>query len=223
MRQGLQTNIDARAVQTHQSNGHMNLQTHGSMVRAYRPKGILGLPADINHVHSLPAPPATPFVTVPSPLLDPLCHATLNTGIPFLSPLPVNLTLTLTQDFPSCTSTEGKCLVSKQAVFPTPRAVRLLCRTLHEQQPVRTCEQEPWLPVLSDGMLEVSWHSWSISHVWMWRVAALSSRKGFGEDNMLTYAQCKAVHNAAAFTCSSLPVQMTLRVTCRSAIIPGQS
>eukprot|EP00955_Chlamydomonas_euryale_P033842 349640-Chlamydomonas_euryale.AAC.3 len=35
-----------------------------------------------------------PFVTVPCPLLDPLCHATLNTGIPFVGPLPVTLTLT---------------------------------------------------------------------------------------------------------------------------------
>eukprot|EP00955_Chlamydomonas_euryale_P007579 80333-Chlamydomonas_euryale.AAC.1 len=33
------------------------------------------------------------FVTAPSPLLDPLCLAALNTGIPFLGPLPVTLTL----------------------------------------------------------------------------------------------------------------------------------
>eukprot|EP00955_Chlamydomonas_euryale_P093568 364792-Chlamydomonas_euryale.AAC.15 len=36
-----------------------------------------------------------PFVTAPSPLLDPLCLAALDTGIPFVGPLPVTLTLTL--------------------------------------------------------------------------------------------------------------------------------
>eukprot|EP00955_Chlamydomonas_euryale_P073663 361808-Chlamydomonas_euryale.AAC.15 len=32
-----------------------------------------------------------PFVTAPSPLRDPLCFAALNTGIPFVGPLPVTL------------------------------------------------------------------------------------------------------------------------------------
>eukprot|EP00955_Chlamydomonas_euryale_P057227 356698-Chlamydomonas_euryale.AAC.7 len=36
------------------------------------------------------------LVTVPCQLLDPLCHATLNTDIPFIGPLPVTMTLTLT-------------------------------------------------------------------------------------------------------------------------------
>jgi len=36
-----------------------------------------------------------PLVTAPSPLLDLLCLAALNTGIPFLGALPVTLTLTL--------------------------------------------------------------------------------------------------------------------------------
>eukprot|EP00955_Chlamydomonas_euryale_P112844 366166-Chlamydomonas_euryale.AAC.15 len=31
-----------------------------------------------------------PFVTAPSPLLDPLCLATLNTGIPFVESAPCN-------------------------------------------------------------------------------------------------------------------------------------
>eukprot|EP00955_Chlamydomonas_euryale_P108096 365817-Chlamydomonas_euryale.AAC.30 len=35
------------------------------------------------------------LVTVPCLLLGPLCHATLNTGIPFMGPLPVTLTLSL--------------------------------------------------------------------------------------------------------------------------------
>eukprot|EP00955_Chlamydomonas_euryale_P096672 365026-Chlamydomonas_euryale.AAC.11 len=34
-----------------------------------------------------------PFVTVPCRLLDPFCHATLNTDIPFMGLLPVTLTL----------------------------------------------------------------------------------------------------------------------------------
>eukprot|EP00955_Chlamydomonas_euryale_P091308 364613-Chlamydomonas_euryale.AAC.4 len=37
-----------------------------------------------------------PFVTAPCPLLDPLCHVTLNTGIPFVGLLSATLTLTLT-------------------------------------------------------------------------------------------------------------------------------
>eukprot|EP00955_Chlamydomonas_euryale_P052429 355151-Chlamydomonas_euryale.AAC.3 len=36
------------------------------------------------------------YVPAPYPLLDPLCPATLNTGIPFVGPLPATLTLTLT-------------------------------------------------------------------------------------------------------------------------------
>eukprot|EP00955_Chlamydomonas_euryale_P038273 351055-Chlamydomonas_euryale.AAC.7 len=36
------------------------------------------------------------FVTAPSPLLNLICLAALNTGIPFVGPLPVTLTLTLT-------------------------------------------------------------------------------------------------------------------------------
>eukprot|EP00955_Chlamydomonas_euryale_P046914 353530-Chlamydomonas_euryale.AAC.5 len=36
-----------------------------------------------------------PSVTVPSPLLDPLCLAALNTGLPCAGLLPVTLTLTL--------------------------------------------------------------------------------------------------------------------------------
>eukprot|EP00955_Chlamydomonas_euryale_P041584 352035-Chlamydomonas_euryale.AAC.1 len=42
-----------------------------------------------------------PFVIVPSALLNPLCLAALNTGIPFMRPLPVTLTLTLTSHFPA--------------------------------------------------------------------------------------------------------------------------
>eukprot|EP00955_Chlamydomonas_euryale_P114514 366281-Chlamydomonas_euryale.AAC.13 len=34
-----------------------------------------------------------PFQAAPSPLLDPLCLAALNTGVPFVGPLPVTLTL----------------------------------------------------------------------------------------------------------------------------------
>eukprot|EP00955_Chlamydomonas_euryale_P094338 364848-Chlamydomonas_euryale.AAC.15 len=34
-----------------------------------------------------------PFVTVPCALLDPLCHASLDTGVPCVGPLPVTLTL----------------------------------------------------------------------------------------------------------------------------------
>eukprot|EP00955_Chlamydomonas_euryale_P079711 363330-Chlamydomonas_euryale.AAC.28 len=34
-----------------------------------------------------------PFVTAPSPLLDPRCLAALNTGIIFVAPFPVTLTL----------------------------------------------------------------------------------------------------------------------------------
>eukprot|EP00955_Chlamydomonas_euryale_P072708 361489-Chlamydomonas_euryale.AAC.1 len=41
-----------------------------------------------------------PFVTAPSPLLDPLCLALLNTGIPFAVPLLVSLTLTLIRPRP---------------------------------------------------------------------------------------------------------------------------
>eukprot|EP00955_Chlamydomonas_euryale_P020098 213604-Chlamydomonas_euryale.AAC.41 len=37
-----------------------------------------------------------PFVTVPSPLFDPLWTAALNTGIPLVGMLPVTLTLSLT-------------------------------------------------------------------------------------------------------------------------------
>eukprot|EP00955_Chlamydomonas_euryale_P070366 360740-Chlamydomonas_euryale.AAC.6 len=36
-----------------------------------------------------------PFVTALSPLLDPLCLAALNAGIPFVGPLPVTVSLTL--------------------------------------------------------------------------------------------------------------------------------
>eukprot|EP00955_Chlamydomonas_euryale_P007693 81641-Chlamydomonas_euryale.AAC.22 len=35
-----------------------------------------------------------PYVTAPNPLLDPSRLAALNTGIPFVRPLPVTLTLT---------------------------------------------------------------------------------------------------------------------------------
>eukprot|EP00955_Chlamydomonas_euryale_P019919 212566-Chlamydomonas_euryale.AAC.1 len=42
-----------------------------------------------------PSAVAFPFVTAPSSLLDPLCLAALNTGIPPVGPLPVTLTLTL--------------------------------------------------------------------------------------------------------------------------------
>eukprot|EP00955_Chlamydomonas_euryale_P074977 362183-Chlamydomonas_euryale.AAC.3 len=64
-----------------------------------------------------------PFATAPSPLLDPLCLATLNTCILFVGPLPVNLALTLTQI--TCkvhVAMKPDGLVAKQLVFlPTGR------------------------------------------------------------------------------------------------------
>eukprot|EP00955_Chlamydomonas_euryale_P022771 240401-Chlamydomonas_euryale.AAC.2 len=39
-----------------------------------------------------------PLMTAPCLLLDPVCLATLNTGTPFVGPLPVTLTLTLTSN-----------------------------------------------------------------------------------------------------------------------------
>jgi len=43
-----------------------------------------------------------PFVTVSCPLLYPLCHATLNTGIPFVGLLRETVTLTHTTAMSAC-------------------------------------------------------------------------------------------------------------------------
>eukprot|EP00955_Chlamydomonas_euryale_P060042 357586-Chlamydomonas_euryale.AAC.3 len=76
-----------------------------------------------------------PFVTAPYPLLGPLCHTTLNTGTPFVGPLPVTLTLTPTpttatsRSSTTATATTAECHVgvetekdlTQAALFTPPK------------------------------------------------------------------------------------------------------
>eukprot|EP00955_Chlamydomonas_euryale_P083159 363805-Chlamydomonas_euryale.AAC.1 len=54
-------------------------------------------------------------IPLPCLLLNPLCHATLNTGIPFVGPLPINLTLAYTHT-PTATVARDECYALAHAV-----------------------------------------------------------------------------------------------------------
>eukprot|EP00955_Chlamydomonas_euryale_P113472 366221-Chlamydomonas_euryale.AAC.7 len=67
-----------------------------------------------------------PFVTAPYPLLDPLCLATLNTGVPFTGPLAGTLMLTAS-DTQTQRPTPGKFFNFAPGFHPPPPIPVLVC------------------------------------------------------------------------------------------------